>query len=654
MGGLGFPAYDAPDPGLAGDLVEARFDLSTDLVSQYDAASTSALGSLGNASFSVPMGNLDLPFDEVNPPAIGEPPTPTAVTPYTSQMQAVVLSDINAMRNLLGLVEATIENVTLPVLTAIEPTVTIPDAPDDALPTVPTDVPNVSDPSLPVAPGLDMPPVPVLDDISLPAAPILDSLQFDGVMPTADLTPPEPMFAYTEGTYSSDVADAIRTKLYNDITLGTAVYTEEVWTAIFERAMTDLNVELAKNYNQALSNWEQWNCEMPDGTLSSSLQEVLFEEGRNRTNLTRDIMYKRADLTQQATQFAITSGLVFEKQLMDYANQVANRAFEAAKFRVQAIIDVFKLKVDAFNARLTGYKVLAEVFESRIRAELAKVEVYRAQMEGAKILGELQVQKVQIYTARVNALQVVIDLYRAQMEGAKLQIDVDKNKIDAARLRIDAVIAQIQGITAKYNLYQARIAGETAKVELYGKQVTAFATQVDAAKVSSEINIAEIEAATAGNKDKISVLLAAIEQYKADIGYEVAKDETGAKVYTAQIAGYTAEVGREGEYLKALVDKYKAEVTEIMAKAEIAVKELDANLRAATAMKEVQIEALKAAALIQAQKVASALSSVSASAQIGFNGSVSDSYSRSASESEVNSTSHSDERGEYHNYNYSA
>ena len=106
--------------------------------------------------------------------------------------------------------------------------------------------------------------------------------------------------------------------------------------------------------------------------------------------------------------------------------------------------------------------------------------------------------------------------------------------------------------------------------------------------------------------------------------------------------------------MKALVDKYKAEVTEIMAKAEIAVKELDANLRAATAMKEVQIEALKAAALIQAQKVASALSSVSASAQIGFNGSVSDSYSRSASESEVNSTSHSDERGEYHNYNYSA
>jgi len=635
-----------PDVGLAGDLVEARFGMSSALVDLYNSQSTSALNSLSGYSFAIPLENLDLEsLTAVEHPNIGDAPAPDAVAPYESQMQEVTFSDLEALRAALGLVEVTLDQVTLPVLSAIEPTVNLPDAPDDVLPDVPVDVPVPEEVVLPTTPDIDLPAVPVLEEITLPAVPVIENVTFEATLPTADLTPPEPMFIYDEATYQSDLADAVKTKLYNDITLGGTGLDSAVEQAIWDRALSRINIELDKTNQQVLTNWEAWNQEMPDGVLSGALQEVAFENSRTLLDLDRDILKQQADLAQANTHFAITSGMVYEKQIMDFTNQANQRAFEAAKFRVQAVIDAFNVKVLSFNARMDGYKVQAQVFEARIRAELASVELYRAQMEGAKIHGELQAQKVAIYTARVGALNTLIDLYQAQMEGAKLQIEVDRSRVDVFRAQVDAVVAQIGGITAKYGLYQSKIAGEVSKVELYSKQVDAFATQVSASKTEADINLAETQAQIESNKDKISILNAAIDKYKADSDYEIGKEEVGSRVYTAQIGGYTAEVGREESYIKASVDSYRAQVSEVMARAELVIKEMDANLRAATAAQEIAMEALKGAAQVQAQKIASALSSVSASAQIGFNGSISDAYSRQESSS--------DNYNLNHNWNYS-
>ena len=109
------------------------------------------------------------------------------------------------------------------------------------------------------------------------------------------------------------------------------------------------------------------------------------------------------------------------------------------------------------------------------------------------------------------------------------------------------------------------------------------------------------------------------------------------------MSGYDAEVRREGEYLRAKVDNFKAQVSEVVGRAELIVKEMDANLRAATAAKEIQMEALKAVAGLYTQKVASALTSVSANAQVGFNEGLSHSYAAQESDSystiDSNSTS---------------
>ena len=98
-------------------------------------------------------------------------------------------------------------------------------------------------------------------------------------------------------------------------------------------------------------------------------------------------------------------------------------------------------------------------------------------------------------------------------------------------------------------------------------------------------------------------------------------------------------------------------MSELAARADVSVKEMDANLQAAVAIQELQVEALKAVANIQAQKAASALTSVSASAQVGYNGSLSESYSKSGVTSDIYSDSHSqsdsESKSDLHIYNES-
>jgi hypothetical protein len=646
------PSFDRPDPALAGQLVEARFGMSTDLVKEYDAESSGALDELAGITFSIPLENIDLGFDDVAPPNIGDAPQPTKVDPYEDPTSPVVFPDLNYLSGLLDLATITLAETQLPTLEAQPPIVSVPDAPDDPIPDVPNDVPEVTDKDMPPVPDITLPPDPVLEDIELPVVPEVQTLNFDGVLPTVELIPPEPMFIYDEREYQSDLADAIRTKLYNDVTVGGTGLGAAIEQDIWDRTLTRLNTELDKAYNQVLTNFEGWNSDMPDGMLAGALSETIYENNRARLDANRDISIEQARLAQENTQFAITNGLVYEKQQMDFINQINNRAFEVAKAEVQATIDVFSIRVTAYNAQLEGYKAAAAAFESLVRAELTKVEIYKTQMEGAKIHGDLQEQKVAIYSQRVRALQTLIDLYNAQLEAVRTQVVVDEAKIKAFNAKLDAVVAQINGVMSKYNLYQAQIAGESAKVDLYGKQVDAYSAEVQAARVVADINNDQLQAAVESNKDKYQLLQNATDIYRADTQYELGKADTSARVYSSEVDGYEAEVRRETDYLKSKIDRYRAEVTAIATEAELAIKEVDVNLRAELAAKELQVEALKATANIQTQKVASALTGVSASAQIGFNAGLSDSYSISNSNNDNNIISYDTGYRWQYNYNF--
>lgn len=612
--------------------VESRFGLSTTLSAEAWENANDLLALMGTSSFTVDTAALDT-TSGLDAPNLGDAPNVTRPDAYESGIAAISFPDLTALREQLGLTTIELNSIDLPPLQAIAPSITLPDAPTDAIPDVPDGAPSVSDPDMPVAPSFTLPDAPTLNDLVIPAAPELSVASFEGTMPTMDLTPPEPMFVYNEATYESNVADAVRTKLYHDLVNGGTGLAEDVEAAIWSNYQAREAVKFEAQRTEVANRWAGSNFEFPPGALDDALTELEQNISREMNLASRDIAIKQAELAQQNTQFAITSGLVHEQQLMGYANQIAQRAFDKAKAAVEMAVTIYQAKVTAYTAQLEGYKTQAQVYEAKIRAELAKVELYRGQLEGIKVAADIQAQRVAIYSARIQALHTLIALYTAQLEGSKFKIDVDRVRLQAFAEQINAAKARIEGVTAKYNLYQARLAGETTKVDIYGKQVAAHKTEVEAKRIEADIDLAQVQAAIQANSEKVEILKAAIQKYSAEINAQTEEERTRATAYGAQTEMYKVDVGAKDAHVAQLVERYKAQVGEWQAEIDAAVKEAEVNLRTQTAMKEIQTRSIEAAANISAQMVASALSSVSASAQMGYSESLQNSYAGRESDS---------------------
>lgn len=625
-------------PGVS-EAVESRFALSQSLAQENMADVDEILSQIAATDFSVPTADLDAGVESPGLPELGETPQAPRPEGYTSGLSPVAMPDLGAWRAALNLEDLTLDPVDLPPLEAIAPVVNLPTVPDATLPEMPDAAPTVGEVDLAVVPTVTLPDAPTFEDLIFPVLPQVQEIAFEGTMPSMDLTPPDPMFLYSEETYRSDLKDALFAKLLHDVQYGGTGLDAQVEADIIARALDALDVELEKAMNTTQDLFGSLGHEFPPGALAANWRQDLAASNRERTNLMRDIAKMQAELAQKNTHFAIESGISLEKVAMDYVNQVAQRAFDAAKYTLQAAIDVFNARVLAFNGLLDAYKTQAQVFEARIRAELSKIELFRAQMEGVKVQADVQRTLVEIYAKRLDAVTTLIELYRAQLEGSKLRLEVDRTKIDAFRALVETKTAQIQGKVATFNLYQAQIAGEEAKVRIYGEQVAAYRTQVDATKVGADIERANLEAAIAANNNAIEVLKAAIEKYKADVVAETSMEEARVKAHGASVEMYKADVQAKQGHEANLIDRYKAQIAEIGNQIDLLIKSADVKARTASASKEIVAELLKAMAGIKAQLAASAMSAVSASAQMGisqnlstgYNASLSNSYSESKS-----------------------
>jgi len=637
----------------ARDAVASRFGLSTDLVSESWSTATDLLESMAAfANVEAPEAISDTIFD-LTDPYVGEQPTAEKPEAYESQLADVVMTSLAELKSQLGNTELSFASVDMPVLEAVRPNYTSYEAPTDETPNFDDEVPSTTEPNLPVAPDEPLPTPPTFNEVTLPTAPPIGFASFDATLPTQDLTPPDPMFVFTEVAYNSELAEALKAKLLSDIQNGGTGLGADVEAAIWARAQDRVSDETEARYEEVEAFGTSLGDDLPPGVLGARLMQAGLEHVNKLAQLNYEISIEQARLAQNNTQFTVTQTIAYEQILMDLANKVQQRAFEAAKAVVEMAVAVYNVKVLAYQAQLEKYKTEAAVFESMIRAELAKIEIYKAQIEGARMTVEIQSQYVEIYKARLGAVGVLIDLYNAQMEGAKIQLEIDKNKIDVFRAKIEGKSAQVAGITAKYNLYQAQLAGEKTKADIYKTDVDAYSQLVGAAKTEADVNVAELQARLQINQDNIRVLEAALDKYKTDVQAETQAEETRVKVYDAQTRAYEVDRKALSEWASNTVEAYKAKVQQIATEADIRIKEAANAVQVALGNQNTATAITEAGARIAAQMSASALTSVSASAQIGYNASNSESKSQSESDSNVNSFSVSYSNSESDSTSYS-
>jgi len=633
---IGYPAtITGSGASHASSLAGTRFNLGTFSVSAAYSNFTAALESLREMSEEFPWPYDPIPFDTVDlmgldgfrlydpePPDIEDIDVQLPPFPHTPPEMPAFQFDA----------------VDIPTFDVVVPAFSIPDPPDVVWPTLDTEPPTPTDITIPTAPSITLPALPTLDGISVPSPPEITMPTFEGVAPSMDLTPPEPAFSWDEADYDSDLMQELKSKLLLDLQNGGSGLGAVIEQAIWDRALERQEVETEKTYNEALNMWSAKGHSLPQGALVSRLAEVRARIDQLNEDLNNDILIQESKLAQENTHFIIKAVVDWEKTYMTHLSGVQQRALEAAAKTVEMAIMIYGAKVEAYKAQLEAYKTYAQVFESRIRAEIAKVEIYKAQVEGIKVSVQIQAALIDAYKAQIAGIATLIDLYKAQMEGANIQAQYDATRIQAYKAVVEAYGIRVGAITSRYNAYQAQIGGEAEKANMYKTQVDAYSARIAASKVVADIDMTEMQLRVEHNKGEVQTYLGLIEKFKADIQRAIAEAEMIAKEMGYKTDVYTAEVGEFSAKADALSKVYTGRVSERVAEYDVRVKESEIYMKKSVALYELQVESMKAAAQVSAQICASAISSASASVHLGLSESRSDSRAGSAVNSESDSS----------------
>ena len=534
----------------------------------------------------------------------------------------------------------------VPAFSASRPAITIPDLPDDDFPVFNESAPTLSDIDKPSAPDFTLPTIPKIDDVSIPSPPEYNTASFEGVMPTADLTPPETMFVYNEAEYSSALKDKLAEKLLYDLINGGTGLNEETEQAIWDRATSRQEDENEAAINEAMNFWASRGFSMPVGALNGTIIEVSDRIRRRKDDLNNDILVQQSKLAQENTHFAISEAIQMEKNLMDNANQVQNRAFESAKATVELAAVVYKVKTEQYIAQLEGYKVQAQVFEIKIRAEIAKAEFYKARIEGIKASVGVKELLVQAYNSQIEGIKALIQMYATQMDAAKIEADIDLTKLEAYKAQADVFATKTAALTSKYNAYQSQLAGEKTKADIYLADVQAYTALVGGFKAAAEVESTKADVKLAKHQADITGYKASIDRYLAESNRLMAKAETQIKAEGLKVESYKGDIQKYQSDIDAIVKEYLGRVDSAKARADVLIKEREVAVQKMLGEKGITTESIIAQAKVASQLAAAALTSISASTSLGL--SQSQTTSKSTSETDTHSNSYS----ESHQHNY--
>jgi hypothetical protein len=610
--------------GDAGD-VTARFDQVAAFADALGASTMGWLDSLKNSFLS----GLEMPtFVHPEAPDINSLPTVAAGAPNYPIIDPIIIPAVDFPYSIPTIPPITITTDPPPEFTGTQPPITIPPAPTVPFPTFTESPPQISTPTLPNPPSYSLPPIPILDDISVPGPPEFNIPPWEGTPPNRDLTPPEPMFVWSELEYDSALKNIVASRLATDIVNG-GTGIDPAWEAAFlARRRNDLAEKHEQMMIEVENRWAGRGFTMPPGALAGQLLEIQKQVLRDEENLQNDIIIKQEELAHEYAKFCLDTATAWEKNQMDYMNQYQNRAFEAAKFQVESALIIYQALVEAYKAELEAYKVEATVYEARIRAEIGKAELYKAQIEGVKVNVDVKQAQIEAYKAQIMGIQQLVELYKAEMQGAQIQAEVDRTRIESFKALVQAYAANVEAIKARYEAYQAQIEGEAAKVKIWEAEAQAYEAVVRGYAAKANVDVARAEAQLKISLAEVDVFKALVGKFEADVSYAM-------KNIDAQLGIERLDVDMFGEDTKRYLGELDYAARKLMAQAEVLKAQAmgaqaDATVQAAEARASATAEAAaaEAGARTAAATISSAYAGISHTTSYGFREVVSDNQSR--------------------------
>ena len=448
-------------------------------------------------------------------------------------------------------------------------------------------------------------------DHTIPTPPSITIADFGDAIPAYTLSVPELVFSYVEPTYSSALKDALGVKLLGDVENGGSGLDADVEDAIWERTRERDEKDYVEAAAKLDSKWSGRGFSLPDGVLTELNQDLIVDDRNQRVERSRDILIKQAELAQANTHFAITSSLSLEQLELNHANEVNNRALEAAKATIEFGIAFQNLKIADYNIQLERAKLQAVEQGARLEGEKLRLEAYRMELLEAEAKSALDKDKLAEYNLDLERYNSFLKLYTAEQGAVSLALGIEGLKIDLYKENINDHRARLDAQRNQALLYEAQVKGELGKIQIYTAELEAEKTRVATLKVQTDIEIAKVNESVKLQDLQLRAFLGNIERYKAEVGVANVELSQEAIMYGHDVDKFRAEIQKDVSQLELGVETLIKGRALDLQNTNIRLENAKANLGALLSTANLRLEAAKG--------IASAYVSINAAVMSGFN-----------------------------------
>ena len=495
------------------------------------------LGELDNTGISPVEFNITFDFDGQLTP-FRRPDTPTL---DANALQLQMPGDVAPPPTFTA---APIDGTLPPELTAEAPTLTFgqkPDRPNITVPRAPDD-PEPLD--MPVAPNTSLPELPTFEQLNLPTLPDIDLPDFTSQLPQLVEPPFDDNWTFQPQPYVSQLKD----QLFGTIEMmlqAKAALPEAIEAAIFQKGRSRQEIETGREVDQALAEFAARGWNQPNGILTAQVRDIR-QRGQDRiAEFNRDAVVKQFEETLANLRLALAQGAALEGVYINLHVEEQRFALEAARFAREATRAVLQYRLSVFQTRMQGYQIEAQVLRDRIQSELAKIEIFKAQLDGERLRGEINEQRVRLYAEQIRAVNLLADFYRTQVEAVKAKADVQRLVFDRYKVAMDGFDSRWRAYVSEWQGYSAGIEGEGKRADLYRTLVDAQGKRVDAWATGENLKIERERLRTQQFGQQLSAWQALIAKRESDLSAERARLAAVSSLVDAQARLYSASASVE-------------------------------------------------------------------------------------------------------------
>ena len=419
----------------------------------------------------------------------------------------------------------------------VEPVISRPQAPteDGSTIDVPGAAPVISDIVIPEVPLLNTIDDPTRFSITLPTAPTIDIGDFDVAVPTlGSVQKPIADFNWDEDIYTSALLTQIVNRV-DEMSQGGTGIPDAIWDAIWDKDNERESKAAVKAIQDVNKQWASRGFSLPQGAQSAQILEMQQKLQDSAVSRARDIAIKQSELEIENMKFSVQQGIAMESMRGQFYQQYLNRTLEASKYTYQLAIEVLNADIALYNSQIQAYTAQAQVHKIIIEAELAELEIYKTELEGQKLINDINTQEVQIFKTLIDAETVKIEQYNAILAGVQTEVSVNKLRLEAYAQEVIVDGERLKAVGLIYENYKTAMSGAKIEADIYQTSVSAFG-----AKVSAYGSQVDAEA------KRTNVELEVNKQYLTE--------------YTTKLDAYKAQVSAESEKLKYDVERFEVDV----------------------------------------------------------------------------------------------